>query len=141
MAEQSKKITIYIFLFALFMMLAFFIAVNIYNIYMDSKTSSIKTTKGALECAFSFSVSDVRYDVTDLSFSLRSSNADTFKKMIIDVAGEKTDVPLGEFFDFNQKVTVKDMVIPDKFRIYPEGCEEYNIKECSVKDRTCIKIK
>ncbi|MCX6707646.1 MAG: hypothetical protein NT001_05915 [Candidatus Woesearchaeota archaeon] len=141
MAEQSKKITLYIFLFALFIMLAFFIAVNIYNIYITNKTDSLKTTKGTLECSFSFSIDSIRYSVPELSFNLHSSDINSLKKLIIDVDGIKTEVVLGEFFDYAQKVVVKDIIIQDSFRVYPDGCEDYNIKECSIIGKNCITIK
>jgi hypothetical protein len=137
MAEQSKKITLYIFLFALFIMLAFFIAMNIYNVYVTSKTESLKTTKGALGCSFSFSLDSVRYNIPDLSFNIYSSDINALKKMVIDAEDVKTEVILGEFFDNKQKVVVKDVVIQDIFRIYPEGCEEFNMKECSISGKRC----
>ena len=139
MAEQSKKITLYIFLFALFIMLAFFIAVNIYSVYTTSKTDSLKTTKGTLECSFSFSIDSIRYSVPELSFNLRSSN-DQIRKIFIDVNGAETEVALGEFLDYEQNVVVPDLIIEKTFIVYPEGCRDYNSKECDLAAKKCASL-
>ncbi len=141
MAEQSKKIALYIFLFALFISLAFFIGTHIYNIYITSKTTSEQTTKSSLECAFSFSLSKIRYEFPQLSFDLQTSDINAFKKLVLEVEGIETEVPLREFMDYEQGVIVEDVVIEDKFRAYPLGCRDYNVKECSTKDRDCVTLK
>lgn len=140
MAEQSKKITIYIFLFALFIMLTFFIAVHIYNIYMTSKASSLKISKGTLDCSFSFTLETIRYSLPELSFILRSSN-DQLRKIFIDVNGAETEVALGEFLDYKQNVVVPDIIIEKTFIIYPEGCRDYNSKECDLATKKCASLK
>ena len=141
MAEQSKKIALYIFLFALFISLAFFIGTHIYNIYITSKTTSEQTTKSSLECAFSFSLSKIRYEFPQLSFDLQTSDINAFKKLVLEVEGIETEVPLREFMDYEQGVIVEDVVIEDKFRAYPLGCRDYNVKECSTKGRDCVTLK
>ncbi|MFC1752358.1 hypothetical protein ACFL96_03070 [Thermoproteota archaeon] len=140
MAEQSKKITLYIFLFVLFIALAFFVGTYIYNIYISTTTSSTETTKTSLECAFTFTIKNMGYDFPELSFDVRTSDLELFKKLVIEVEGIGAEVELGEFFDFEQKVVVEDIVIEDSFNVYPEGCKEFNQKQCSLKQKECIII-
>ncbi|MBD3313397.1 hypothetical protein GF345_03060 [Candidatus Woesearchaeota archaeon] len=137
MAEQSKKITMYIFLFALFIMLAFFLGTHIYNIYVQGTTSSSETTKGSLECSFSFSIRMIDYEFPELTFDLRTTDIEALDTIVIEVEDIQTEVPLKEFFDFQQNIVVDDVVIEDTFLVYPEGCRNYNKKECSVKTKEC----
>ena len=142
MAEQSKKITVYIFLFVVFILLAFYLAAWIYTNYTATKTYSEKTTKTVLECNFfSFAVSKIRYEELALSFEIKSlvteqKNAPT--NMSIKVEGLEYPLQIGEYLDFKQQVTLPDVVIADKFTIYPAGCEKYNKKECSIATKGCV---
>ena len=137
MAEQSKKITMYIFLFALFIMLSFFLGTHIYNIYVEGTTSSSETTKGSLECSFSFFISRINYEFPELTFNLRTTDVEAMDTIVIEVEDIQTKIPLKEFFDFQQNILVDDVVIEDNFLVYSEGCREYNSKECSIKTKEC----
>ena len=142
MAEQSKKITVYIFLFVVFILLAFYLMVWIYNNYMTTKTYSEKTTETALECnLFSFAISKIRYEDVALSFEIESrvtEEKNAPRNMVIKVDGVEYPLQIGEYIDFRHQVSPQDRVIADKFTIYPEGCERYNSKECSVATKKCI---
>ncbi len=141
MAEQSKKITLYIFLLGLFIFLAFFLGAHIYNIYVSTTSSSDQTTKSSLDCAFSFSISNIEYELPELSFTLKVSDDKAMDTIVIKAEGVETKASLGEFFDFRQDVLVEDVIIQDTFRVYPEGCEEYNLKECNISSKDCERIK
>ncbi|MBU0536691.1 MAG: hypothetical protein KKE20_07020 [Nanoarchaeota archaeon] len=137
MAEQTKKITLYIFLLGLFLTLAFFVGVHIYNIYSSGTRTSTDTTKSSLECSFSFSLNKLTYSFPQFSFNLRTSDIDRFKNLVISVEGIETEVPLSEFFDYEQNVVITDIVIEDTFIVYPKGCKDYNAKQCSIRTNTC----
>ena len=126
------------FLLALFLMLAMFIGINIYNTYMDSKITSEKTIKSTMQCAFSFYVTNLDYADDVLSFDLRTSDEKLLQKMV--VIGDNNDtkeIELGSFIGFEQRVSVDGINVADLFVVYPYGCESSNRKECALSTGRC----
>lgn len=143
MAAQSTKITLYIFLFALFIMLGMVIGIRIYNIYTGSKAATEKTIKSTMGCEFfSFSVSNILYEQGSLSFDLKTTDDKLLKKIVIVGDNDmKKEIELGRFLGFEQRVDAGQIEVSDSFGVYPYGCESQNSKRCSVSIGKCENIK
>lgn len=134
---QSRKITLYLFLFSIFLFLALFIGVRIYNIYMGSKTTSETTLKSTMGCAFVFSLTNIEYNDGTLVFSIKTSDENAFKKItIVGADGTKREVEMGTFMGYRQDVRVENINIENLFEVYPEGCESIK-KECQLAVGKC----
>lgn len=143
MAGQSRKITIYIFLFALFIMLAMVLGIRIYNIYTSSKTESEKTIEVVMKCTFSFSVSNIDYTGGVLSFDLRTSDEKLLKKLVVvNENNETKEIELGRFIGFpsKQRVNAGSISITNQFFVYPYGCGAQNKKECMLSAGKCENV-
>lgn len=143
MEGQSRKITIYIFLFALFIMLALVLGTRIYNIYMGSKTDTEITMETAMKCTFSFSVSNLDYNGRTLSFDLKTSDEELLKKIVIVGENNETkEIELGIFIGFprKQRVNAGSINITNSFFTYPYGCMDQNKKECMLSSGECKSV-
>lgn len=141
---QSRKITLYIFLFSLFLMLAMFIGIRMYNIYSGSRAASTEKMESTFACSFSFSVSNIEYSgsVYKLSLDLKTTDYESLKKIIIiDKDGNGREVSLGQFIGFEQHVEVEPILIEDAFTVFPEGCSDDNAKQCYLSSGKCSTIR
>ena len=141
MAEQTRKITLYFFLFALFIFLAFFIGSRIYLIYTESKSTSLQTTKSVLDCTFNFYLRNMQYDGNILLFDLETSDEKLLNNLTIESGGQVRDIELGRFVLYTQRVRIEGITIEDQFFVFPTGCEELNKKECFISTANCRDVK
>lgn len=138
MAGTTRNITLYIFLFSFFLLLALVIGVRIYNIYTTSKTTSESTIESTMGCAFSFSISNIEYSEGTLGFDLKTSDENMFKKLVVvGENNEQGEVELGQFIGYRQRVYVSGIPITDSFLVYPYGCKGQNKKECQLSTGRC----
>lgn len=134
---QSRKITLYLFLFSIFLFLSLFIGVRIYNIYIGSKATSEATIKSTMGCAFVFSLTNIEYSGGTLVFSIKTSDENAFRKIIIVGSdGAEREVEMGTFIGYRQDVRVENINIENLFEVYPEGCESTK-KECQLAVGKC----
>lgn len=137
MAGQSKNITLYIFLFALFITISMILGARTYNLYASSKTSTDKTIKSTMQCAFSYTITNIRYTEGSLGFDIKTSDKDLLKTLIVVGNNDIKSIQLAEFIEPRQNVNVGPISMGDAFTVYPAGCEESNKKLCSLSVGRC----
>lgn len=142
MSERSKNVTIAIFLFSIFVFLGIMIFVFSYSAARNSANFSKETTKSSLECTgvtFDIVEDSISYENKNLEFTIASFRNTPTLNFIIAAGNQTRKIRI----DFNvmptAKKTIKDIEITDKFRIYPEGCEAYNMKECNLTG--CVRLR
>ncbi|PIN86984.1 hypothetical protein COV19_02210 [Candidatus Woesearchaeota archaeon CG10_big_fil_rev_8_21_14_0_10_44_13] len=137
MAGQSKNITLYVFLFALFITLAMVLGARTYNLFTGSKTETESTMKSTMQCAFSYSLSNMEYSDGVLRFDLKTTDEELFKKIIVVGHDGPKEIALGTYINFRQGVRVEQIPMGDSFLVYPEGCEGQNNKTCLISEGRC----
>jgi len=139
----DRNITITIFLFALFVFLGIFIFLFSYSAAKASGNYSKEVSKSSIECSeitFDIAGGSMSYENNELSFTIESYGGGEITKLIVAADNETRDTPQLDFrARVNKKIKIGNITIKDKFRIYPEGCEGYNIKECNLSG--CVMIK
>lgn len=137
MAGQSKNITLYIFLFALFVTIAMILGARTYNIYASSKSSTEKTMKDTMQCAFSFGITNMAYSNGELKFDLKTSDQDLLKRLTIVGNNDIKEIEVGSYINMRKTMNVGAISMGDSFTVYPSGCEEQNKKVCSLTSGRC----
>jgi len=137
---RPKTIILMIFLFSLFIFLAVFIALQILATYREGTVYSTNTTKGVLECnTLSFRISSLKYGDKVLEFEIESYEPE-LADMVILHNDMRTHFKLKPFFGDTQKVRIENITLGEGFIIFPDGCEQYNKKECLLVDSKCKNI-
>ena len=141
MAEQHRKVTLYLFLLAVFLFLVVIIVTRGYKETMASTEYSNATTKSVLQCNFfSFSVSKMSYGsgTLQLSISIRVTDESTApKNFVIKTSDQQRRINIPYYLDFTAPVKIEDFIIDDRFTIYPEDCPQ-NRKECDIQQKSCV---
>jgi len=131
MPSSSRKITVLIFLFSLFVFLGVYIGVNIYQSYVSGRAYTERVSK----CGqYSFDVFNVDYDGINLGFNVENTAAEEFNVLVVEVDGDTRENDLGSFGSGDiSHITVENIQIEEKFFVYPAGCKRHNAKELSVR--------
>jgi hypothetical protein len=139
----EKKITITIFLFALFVFLGIFIFLLGYSTTTSSGNYSRQVSKSTIECTgitFDIVGGSMSYENSVLRFTIESFGGGSASRLVVASENETWFTPQLDFrADVDRKIKIENITIKDKFRIYPEGCDGYNVKECDLKE--CVIIK
>ncbi len=120
------KKSIFIFLFALFLILAFYILIQGAGIYTSSKSYAEAQTKESL-CAvfFDFELKNATYESNLLSFRLlrKSETGEPFSYLIIltDIGDEKK-LPVLNMLSHKEQLLNTEINISKNFTVYPESC-------------------
>ena len=127
--EKGKKISTLIFLFAVFIFLAFFTGGWLYRVYVDHTSFSEKSTDTAIKCSsITFGVENLDYKGGVLSFDLENKFGQEFSNITIESGTQSVDVPTGilrpgDLFPVRLEIEVGETLI-----IYPQGCKGENSK-------------
>ncbi len=139
----DRNITITIFLLALFVFLGLFIFLFSYSTAKASGNYSKETSKSEIECSeitFNIAGGSMSYENNELNLTIESYGGGEITKLIVAAENETRATSQIDFrARVNKKIKIDNITIKDKFRIYPEGCEDYNIKECNLSN--CVMIK
>jgi len=139
MPEESKRISLFIFLFAIFIVLAVIIFVFMYNAYKGATNYSSTTTKTSVECAgYSFRIvgGTILYENGILSFEFDPSLGGAREKnpLIIVIGKEEIETKPVDF-TFKQRIKIETAPL-EEFQIYPKGCKDI-IRNCSLAKNRC----
>lgn len=124
MAERrSRKISMFIFLFALFILLAVITGAYLYKLYSENTASSEKQTRETIDCDYYFAVSkqSISYIDDKLSFEIKNTYGKEIRTVVI-VSGNETkekSVSLTRGDSFPLDVSIK---ASGNFSLYPKGC-------------------
>ncbi len=139
----ERKITITLFLFALFVFLGIFIFVLGYTTTTSGGNYSSEVSKSSIECAgitFRIVGDSMSYEDNILAFRVESFGGGSAARLVVSAGNETKYTPQMDFrARVDRKIKISNITIKDKFTIYPEGCQSYNVKECDLKD--CIILK
>ena len=125
MAEESKRITVLIFLLFIFIFLAVIIFVFIYTNYRSTTNYSAVTTKASFECtAYSFRIEggSLSYGNGTLSFVFDPTLGGATVKNALVIAYDDQEIetqPVDFTFKYQMRVQTPPLTA---FQIYPKGC-------------------
>ncbi len=129
---KAKDVTINVFLWFLFIVIALFLAFWLYNIYQEYMVSGVleESTTSSLQCGgYMFKISDVRYDNNSLSFTIRNTMGNIIKNLTIESDYEARTKELVAFSSGKEmRIALENFRIADTFAVYPEGCAKFNVK-------------
>lgn len=131
--RRSKKISVLIFLFAIFVLLVVMTGSWIYRVYRDQTAYSEQKTFAAIECGryyFDIKPETVSYEDGELYFELRNTLGKDIETIVVESSTEQKEVRV----DLSQG-TVQPVSLPLEVRgwvlIYPSGCEGVNFRNLS----------
>lgn len=143
MPERSKRITIAIFLFSIFIFLGIVVFVVIFSTARSTGNYSRMTTMSSVEClgiTFRVIPNTITYEENTLSFVIDSVGGGSVTQLVITSGGEERETPEVDFRGrVKRKITIKDIEFEGNFTIYPKGCKNYNMKQCSLEE--CVIIR
>ncbi len=134
MAEaRSKKISILIFLFAVFIMLAFFTASWIYRMYTEQTAFSEKKTLATVECGryyFSILPESILYENGTLYFEVENTMGAEVETFVVQSVNDQKEVYVALGQGSVQPVSLA-IDVTEWALVYPKGCEGVNFRNIS----------
>lgn len=128
-SERGKQVSTLIFLFAVFIFLAFFTGGWLYRVYIEKTTFSEQLTDIAIKCSsIYFGVRDIDYREGVLSFELHNKLGDAFEDIVIESGETLVEVPTGRLGAGDELPVQQEIGLEGSVRIYPKGCREENSK-------------
>ncbi|MBW2996716.1 hypothetical protein KY349_00075 [Candidatus Woesearchaeota archaeon] len=127
---RSKKISVLIFLFAIFIMLVVVTAGWIYRMYTEQTAYSEERTLATFECSRYYYVihpDTVSYVDGTLYFEIENTLGSDIPSIMVESAVETKEVSIGLTQGIAQPVSL-EMVVEDWVLVYPRGCKDVNFK-------------
>ena len=131
--RRSRKISVLIFLFAIFVLLVVMTASWIYKVYVEQTAYSEKRTFATIECGryyFDIKPESVEYENGTLYFEVRNTLGKDISSLVVESSTESKMVSV----DLTQG-SVQPVSLPIKVAgwvmVYPEGCEGVNFRNLS----------
>ena len=128
---EAKNITMQLFLWFLFIVIALFIAFWLYNMHKEyTSTEGVELEEiASLQCGgYMFEISDVAYQNNTLSLTIRNTIGDTLDNMVIesdyDSRTEKLDLGRGR----KKNIVLEDFKAAETVAVYPEGCAQFSVE-------------
>ena len=124
--EKGKKISTLIFLFAVFVFLAFFTGGWLYRVYVDHTSFSEKSTNTAIKCSsITFGVDNLNYEGGVLSFDLENKFGAVFGNITVESGPNQTvEVPTGRLGSGDVYPVALTIDLGNSVMIYPAGCRD-----------------
>ena len=134
MEAHSKQTSTLIFLFAIFVLLAFFLGSWLYKIYLQQTEYSKEQTVAAIECGrFYFHIVDntVSYDNGTLHFEVENTIGEPIRELTIESALETRTLNVSGLIPGAMVPISTDIRITDWVHVYPRYCRGLNWKNLS----------
>ncbi|MEM4337122.1 MAG: hypothetical protein QXG86_03905 [Candidatus Woesearchaeota archaeon] len=139
MPEESKRISLVIFLISIFVFLAIIIFVFSFSLTRGGANYTATTTKTAMECiGYGFRIigGSIDYKEDELTFIIEPAGGGKINKLIVKSENQEKETKNIDFSSsFKQQVKI-NIRANEYFEIYPVGCPE-NIKRCSISRNIC----
>lgn len=133
---EAKNITMQVFLWFLFIVLALFIAFWLYNLYQQYIVADTigEGTPSSLQCGgYMFSISNAGYENNTLSFVIKNTRGNIIQNLIIQSDYETRTEELVSFSSGReQKIVLENFRVNKNFAVYPEGCARFNTQIISI---------
>lgn len=131
--RKSKKISVIIFLFAIFVLLVAFSASWIYKIYKEQTAFSEQNTLSTVECSKYYYFIDpdaVEYYNGTLSFNIKNTLGREIETIVVESASETKEFNIYLGQGMTQPVS-SDFIIDGWFLVYPKDCRNVNFRNIS----------
>ncbi len=131
MEARSQKVSTLIFLFSIFVLLAFFLGSWLYNIYLDQTQYSKEQTISAIECGrFYFQIDEQSVGYVDgiLTFDIENTIGTPIRELTIESALETRDLNVSGLIPGAMVPISVDIRLTDWIQIYPKYCRGLNFK-------------
>ena len=129
---EAKSITMHLFLWFLFIVIALSLAFWLYSVqkqYMASDSLG-NGAMASLKCGgYMFEISDVSYHNNTLSFTIRNTMGETIQSIVIESDYDSRTEQLRALSSGREKkIVLENFRAGDKFAVYPEGCAKFSMK-------------
>ena len=131
MEARSRKISTMIFLFAIFMLLAFFLGSWLYRIYLEQTQYSKEKTIAAVECGrFYFLIDEntVSYTNGTLHFAIENTVGTPITQLTVETALETQNLNITGLMSGAMVPVSTKIQITDWAHVYPRYCRGLNWK-------------
>lgn len=131
--SRSKKISVMIFLLAIFIMLVVMTAGWIYKMYREQTSFTNTRTLATVECGkyyFDIDESTVSYQDGQLYFEIENTLGSKIETILVESGSSKVSVDIGLSQGAIYPVSIP-INISTSLAVYPEGCKEVNFRNIS----------
>ena len=131
---RAKKMSVMIFLMAVFIMLLVMTGAWIYRMYSEQTSFAQARTLAAIECGnyyFDIDETTVTYDGEILYFEIKNTLGGKIETIIVESGPSKVSVDIGLTSGTTYPVSIPFELYGTSLMIYPEGCEDVNFKNVS----------
>jgi hypothetical protein len=139
MAEtRSRKVSILIFLFAVFILLAVFTGSWLYRMYKEQTDFSERKTLATVECGryyFTIDPKSVLYENGTMYFEIENTLGADIGTIIVKSASEEKEVALGGLGQGTVMPVQIPIAVTEWVQVYPKGCEGVNFRNISFEPR------
>lgn len=133
MTHTSKKVSILIFLIALFVLLAVLTGSWLYKIYIGHTNFTDKESSHIFECSGRiFKISQVAYGDGLLNFTITNTYGEPFDTLIVRSENITKEVELYDLIEGSSQDIGVEIFINGSVDLFSKGCEEYDKKTYSV---------
>jgi flagellar basal body-associated protein FliL len=140
MAEaRSKKVSVLIFLFAIFILLAVFTAVWLYNMYKQQTSFSERQTLATVECGryyFAIDPKSVLYENSTLYFEIENTLGADINAIMVKSATQEKEVALNGLSQGTVMPVSVPLEVAEWVLVYPKGCAGVNFRNITFLPRT-----
>jgi hypothetical protein len=130
---RSKKISVLIFLFAIFVLLVVMTASWIFRVYHDQTAFSEQRTFATIECGryyFDIKPESVSYDNGTLYFEMENTLGKDIDNIVVESSTERKEVSIALSQGVVQPVSLP-IEVTGWVLVYPVGCEDVNFRNLS----------
>lgn len=131
---RAKKMSVMIFLLAVFIMLVVMTGAWVYKVYSEQTTFTQERTFAAVECGkyyFDIDESTVQYEDGQLFFEFENTLGDKIQTIIVESGLSKVSVDIGLVPGTTYPVSIPLELSGTSLKVYPEGCGDVNFKNIS----------
>lgn len=131
--RKSKKMSMLMFLFAIFILLSVITASWLYKMYTEQTAYSESSTLATIECSkyyFSIEPESVLYEDNTLYFEVKNTLGANLEDLIVKSYSEEKTVHINLDQGSTQPVSIPIDVV-EWVLVFPAGCEGVNFKNLS----------
>jgi hypothetical protein len=129
--RRSHRISVLIFLFAVFVLLVAFTASWIYRMYQEQTAYSESRTLATVECSryyFSINQESILYEDGMLYFEIKNTLGTDIDTIVVQSSTEKKEVTLGGLGQGIDQAVNIPLEAVGWAMVYPKGCEGVNFR-------------
>ncbi|MBI5398375.1 hypothetical protein HZB03_02825 [Candidatus Woesearchaeota archaeon] len=136
MEGRTKKVSVLVFLFGIFVLLGVIIGGWLYSMYTTNVGFTNKATATALRCGdYSFAVESIAFDPSEkvVSFTITNLFGDRFDSIVVESGQTEHQINLTGLVQGGSETVSIPLELGPEVLIYPQGCRENNAKRFSIR--------